>query len=85
MPDTKQRRLGLAPRVGNVRLDHPDQPMAVAQRIVHHRQIARLEDVERHLAARQQQRAGQRKHRDYLGKVAGPAIFGIDRHMRPRS
>jgi hypothetical protein len=68
----------------NSRLDHSDQPMAVAQRVVHHRQIARLEDVERHLAARQQQRARQRKHRDHLGKVAGPAIIGIDRHVRFR-
>ena len=69
--------------LGDIRLDHADQPVAVAQRVVHHRQIARLEDVERHLAARQQQRAGQRKHRNHLGQVAGPAIFGIDRHGRP--
>src|SRR3979490_2489689 len=82
--DAKQRRLVLVLRVGNVRLDHSDQPMGVAQSVVPHRQIARLEDVERHLTARQQQRAGQRKHRDHLGKVARPAIIGIDRHVRFR-
>ena len=40
--------------------------------------IARLENVERHLSARQQQRARQRKHRDHVGEVAGT----VD---RPRS
>jgi len=29
--------------VRNIRLDHPDQPVAIAQRIIHHAQIARLE------------------------------------------
>ena len=48
------------------------------QRVVDHRQVARLEDVERQLAARQQQRAGQREDRDH--RRAGPA--GPD---RPRS
>ena len=74
----------LVARMRNIRLDHPDQPMAVAQGIVDHRKVTRLENIERHLAARQQQRARQRKHRDHLGKVAGPAIFGIDRHRRSR-
>src|SRR6202043_3147422 len=80
----KQHRAGLVLAVRNIRLDHPDQPVAVAQGIVDHRQIARLENIERHLAARQQQRAGQREHRNVLGKLAGSAVFGIDRHLRSR-
>jgi hypothetical protein len=44
--------------VCGVRLDHPDQTMAVAQSIVDHGEIAWLEDVEGHLAPWQQQRAG---------------------------
>ena len=50
--------LVLGPRICSVGLDHADQPVAGAQGIIDHRQIARLEDVERHLPARQQQRAG---------------------------
>ena len=64
-----------------VGLDHADEAMAVAQRVVDHRQIARLEDVERHLPARQQQRARQRKHRDRLRQVDRPAVLGVHRHL----
>ena len=45
-----------------LRLDHADQAVA-RQRVVGHGEIARLEDVERQPAARQQQHAGQRKDR----------------------
>ena len=48
------------PRIAG--LHHADQPFA-GERIAGHRQIARLEDVERQPAARQQQHAGQRKDR----------------------
>ncbi|MGY4432106.1 hypothetical protein ACVWWO_004583 [Bradyrhizobium sp. F1.13.1] len=65
----------------DVGLDHADQAMAIAEGIVDHREVARLEDVERHLPARQQQRARQRKHRKDLRKVGGPAIFDVDRHL----
>ena len=82
--DAKQRGPFLAMRVGDVGLDHADQPVAVAKSIVDHGEIALLEDVQRHLPARQQERAGQRKHRDHLGKVGWPAIFGVDRHPMPR-
>jgi hypothetical protein len=58
-------RFGLSSGPGcAVGLDHADQPVAVAQRVVDHGEIARLENVERHLPARQQQRARQRKHRN---------------------
>jgi hypothetical protein len=67
--------------VGSVRLYHPDQTVAVAKRIVHHRKIARLKDIERHLPAWQQERAGQREYRNDFGKIAGSAVFGISRHF----
>ena len=82
--DAEQRRPRLVSRMRGVGLDHPDQPVAVAKRVVDHGEIARLENVERHLAARQQQRAGQRKHGNQLRKLAGSAIFGIDRHRRSK-
>ncbi len=69
--DFEQVRLVVGPRMRRVGLDHADQTMPAAQRVVDHRQIARLEDVEGHLATRQQQRSRQRKHRDHGGKVAG--------------
>jgi len=59
----------------------PISPMAVAQRIVHHRQIARLEDVERHLARAAAARPVAETP-ESPGKVAGPAVIGIDRHWR---
>src|SRR5487761_440346 len=49
------------------RLDHADHA-AFAERHVGHRQIARLEDVERQHAARQQQRAGERKQHQAVGQ-----------------
>ncbi|MHC2804903.1 hypothetical protein ACVMII_004649 [Bradyrhizobium diazoefficiens] len=83
-PSAEQRRLvGVLRRVRHVRLDHADQAMAVAEGIIDHREIARLEDVERHLAARQQERARQWEYRNDLRKVGGPAIFDVDRHLVP--
>ena len=64
-------------RVG---LDHADQAAAASERVVDHHQIARLENVERQLPARQQQRARQRKHRDHLRQVGGPEIACVHRH-----
>jgi len=46
-----------------LRLDHADQPVS-AERILCHRQIARLENIERELAAGQQQNPGQREDRN---------------------
>ncbi len=78
-------QVGLLLRTGmrGIRLDHADQPVAVAQRVIDHREIARLENIERHLAARQQQCAGQREHRNVLGQVDRSAIDRIHRHRRP--
>ena len=67
--DAKQIRLVVRTGMRRVRLDHADQPMAVTQRIVDHREIARLEDVQRQLPARQQQRPRKRKHRNDLRQV----------------
>ena len=65
-----------------IRLDHADQAMTIGHRVVDHRQIARLENVERHLPARQQKRARQRKHRHDMGQIGRPAIDGVHRHER---
>ena len=48
--DLEQERLVLGAGMRRVRLDHADQPMAVAHRVVDHREIARLENVERQSA-----------------------------------
>ena len=50
-------------------LNDPDETMPL-QRIVDQREVARLEDVERQLSARQQKRAGQRKQRHDSWHVA---------------
>ena len=63
-------------------LEPTDQPMTVAQRIIDHRQIARLENVERKLPARQQQCARQREHRDDLRQVRRPAINRVRWHRQ---
>src|SRR3546814_14505450 len=48
---------------GNLaRLDHPDLPVA-REHLLHHRRIARLEDVQRQVQPRKQHRAGERKAR----------------------
>ncbi len=64
--DLVEVRLFVRAGMRGVGLDHADQPMAVGKRIIDHRQIARLENIQRHLPARQQQRAGQRKHRNHV-------------------
>src|SRR3546814_5835606 len=46
-----------------LRLNHGDHRIA-RQRVAHHRPIARLEDVERQLRAREEQRPRQRKDRN---------------------
>jgi hypothetical protein len=66
--------------MGRVGLDHPDQAMAVAQAVVDHLEVARLEDVERHLTARQKQGARQREDRDDLGQIGKAAIDRVHRH-----
>ena len=60
-------RLGRAgvPAVG---LDQADDPIP-RHGVVHHIQIARLEDVQRQLSARQQDGSAQRKDRDHLRQI----------------
>ena len=48
------------------RLDDADDPVA-RQRVVEHLQVAWLENVERHLSARQKQRPAQRKEAHRFG------------------
>ena len=50
--------------VSDVGLDHADQSVAVAQRVIDHGKITRFENIEWHLSARQKQCARQRKDRD---------------------
>ena len=66
-PDLEQAGLALV-RSGmrGIGLDHADQAVPGAQRVIDHGEIARLENVERHLPARQQQSARQREYRDYV-------------------
>jgi hypothetical protein len=52
----------------------------VGKRVVDHFKIARLEDIERHLSTRQQQRARQRKDRNDFRKIRRPSIDRIHRH-----
>src|SRR5262249_2882788 len=77
-------KIGPALRTGMrcIRLNHSDQSLASAQRIVDHSEIARLEYVERHLSARQQQSACERKHRNDGSDVAGRSVDRIHRHGR---
>src|SRR3546814_11615316 len=46
-------------------LDHPDLPVA-REHLLHHRRIARLEDVHRQVQPRKHHHARTRKHRDPL-------------------
>jgi len=54
--------------------------VAVAQGVVDHGEIARLENIERHLPARQQQRARQREHWNHGRQIDRPAVLGVHRH-----
>jgi hypothetical protein len=74
--------LALGSGMGVVGLDHADQAVTSAQGIIDHRDIARLENVERHLAARKQQRAGQWEDGDHSGEVAGIVVGRVHRHRR---
>ena len=51
------------PRASGLRLDHADHLVGL-HRVADHLQVARLEDVERQVAARQQQGAAQREDRE---------------------
>src|SRR5262249_18137246 len=75
--------LALGSGMRRVGLDHADQAVSPAQGIIDHREIARFENVERHLPARQQQRARQWKDRDHVGEVAGVLVDRIHGHRRP--
>jgi hypothetical protein len=65
--DLEQHRFVFGTRLGIVRLNHANQPLSRRKCMINHRDIARLENIERHLAAWQQQRAGQGKDRNDLG------------------
>ncbi len=73
-------RLAARLRLG---LDHADDALAL-QHVVDHGEVARLEDVERHLAARQQQRTAQGEERDRLWAIPGPLVDGVHAHTRSR-
>jgi hypothetical protein len=67
--------------VRNIRLDHSDQPVAVAQRVIPPSPDAGLEDIERHLPRGSRSAPGS-GNTGIISKLAGSAIFGIDRHLR---
>jgi hypothetical protein len=50
-------------------LDHPNQPFGRFERIIKHRQIARLKHMQRQTRARQKERIRQRKYRQCVGKI----------------
>ena len=56
--------------------DHPDQPLRRRERRHRHVQIARLENIERQPAVRQQERAAERKNRNLVRQILE---FGIER------
>jgi len=64
--DGAQHRSAGAGRRGVVGLEHADDAIA-GDRRVDHGEVARLEDVERHVGARQEERRRKRKDRDDLG------------------
>ncbi len=51
-------------------LNHSDQPVA-GQCRVEHRQVTRLENIQRKLPRRQEKCAGQRKDGDRIWQIAG--------------
>ncbi len=63
-----------------VGLDHADQAMAIAQGVVDQGEITGLENVERHLAPRQQQRSRKREYRDHLRQINRATIHRVHRH-----
>ncbi|KDP93510.1 hypothetical protein ER13_00930 [Brevundimonas sp. EAKA] len=68
--DRRQAGQGRSPALG---LDQADDPVP-GHGVVHHVEIARLEDVQRQLAARQQYGPLQREHRDHLRQIEGSNI-----------
>jgi hypothetical protein len=60
-------------------LDHADQALS-AQRIVDHRKIARLENIERQRPSRQQQSPRQREDGNRLRQFGGALIDAIEFH-----
>ena len=62
-------RAAVVIRVGFGGLDHADHPGLGGERRLHHVEVARLENIERQLATRQEQDAGEREHRDDTGQV----------------
>ncbi|MNE55681.1 hypothetical protein D3C80_1505330 [compost metagenome] len=60
----------------NARLDHRDNPLS-GQRIFHHFQIARLENIQRQLSTGQKQRASQWEDRHQLRYISARPVTGI--------
>ncbi len=64
--DLVQRRLIVL--VEAQRLDHPD-PRRAVDRVAHHLAVARLENVQRQLRAREQDRARKRENREVTDRL----------------
>ena len=77
--DGEEGGAGGAVRMGGVGLDHAEEA-AVAERVLHECQVARLEDVEREAGARQEERAGEREDGEFRCEI-GEARCGR-RHRR---
>src|SRR5262249_19850312 len=83
--EPKQIRLvRVGPRVRLIGLDHADDAMAGTQRILGHRQVTRLENIEGHLPPGQQQRTRQRKHWNDFRQRLRPFVDGVHRHVALR-
>src|SRR5579859_3372007 len=74
-PDPTVHESELGPGLYRIRLDHAEHATQ-AQSVFRHRLIARLENAQRQLAARQQQRARQRKYRKLVRQVLHPRVEG---------
>ena len=75
-PTERRRRAAGTRRGVLVGLDHADDAVA-GDRRVDHGEVARLEDVERHVGARQEKRRRKRKDRNHRRHVAGAAINAV--------
>ena len=71
--DRDTARARISGRTGRIRLDHAEHPSG-AHGILDHRQIARFENIERQLAARQQQRTLKREHRKFGRQLLRPRV-----------
>ena len=74
--DRAQGRPEGAGRGGLVGLDHADDAVA-GERRIDHGEVARLEDVERHLGARQEKRRRQRKDRNDRRQIVRALIGAV--------